>query len=170
MAPLAQTDPEWAQIDRKLRVIRLSGPLLALIPALVISAAPKATRGISYYPGRLGMGLGALIVGASLAIGALLYTSIGLIGPLISLWLLGSTGVAMVLGGFFSFAFVKKICTNCRLLPVIKEHEAIHLSGVASEASVWSSMRKRHSLESLQLSGDPAICSFCPIPKRLAEK
>jgi len=170
LAPLAETEPEWAQIDRRLRVFRLNGPILALIPALALSGAPKSTRGISYHPGRLGIGLGSLIVLASLAIGALLYPSIGVVGPLLSLWLLGSTGVAMVLGGFFPFAFVKQICKECRLLPVVKEHEAIHLSGVASEASVWSSMRSRYSVESLHLAGDPAICSFCPIPKRLAEK
>ena len=65
-------------------------------------------------------------------------------------------------------AFVKPICLKCRLLPVIEEHEAIHLSGVSSENEVWESMRSRHSVESLSLSGDPAICPFCPIPKRLS--
>ena len=67
-------------------------------------------------------------------------------------------------------AFVKPICLACRLLPVIEEHEALHLSGVASESAVWGSMKARHSVRSLSLEGDPAVCPFCPIPKRLSEQ
>jgi len=86
----------------------------------------------------------------------------------LSFWLLGTTGTVMIAGSTKPLAFVKPICTRCRLLPIIKEHEAIHLSGLAAEVAVWSSMKSRHSVESLALEADPSICWFCPIPKRLS--
>lgn len=169
MAPPTDTTPKWARIEHGLRVVRLSAPVVAVIPALGISAVSKSTRGLSLYPGRLGIGIGALVVAASIMMGVLLYPSVGLIGPVLAFWLLGTSGVAIVMSGVMPIAFVKTICTRCRLLPIVREHEAIHLSGVSSESEVWRSMRSRYTVEGLHLSGDPAICSFCPIPKRLAE-
>jgi len=107
---------------------------------------------------------------ASAAVGYLLLGPAGVLGPVLSAWLLGTAGAAMLASARTPTAFVKPICTACRLLPVIKEHEAIHLAGVSSERKVWGSMKSRHSAKSLELEGDPAICSFCPIPKRLAER
>ena len=89
---------------------------------------------------------------------------------MVSFWFIGTAGVATVFGAIRPTAYVKPICVKCRLLPVIKEHEAIHLTGVGNERDVWDSMRTRHSVRSLSLEGDPSICSFCPIPKRLAEQ
>jgi len=116
------------------------------------------------------MALGAALVVASAAVGYLLIRPAGILGPVISFWTIGTAGVATIAGSVRPTAYVKPICIRCRLLPVIKEHEAIHLTGVTSEKSVWASMKTRHSRSSLSLDGDPAICSFCPIPKRLAEK
>lgn len=110
------------------------------------------------------------MVVSSAVIGFLLVGATGPWGAVISFWLLGTAGVATFVGALRPTAFVKPICVNCRLLPIIKEHEAIHLSGVTSEKSVWTSMRTRHSVKSLSLEGDPSICSFCPIPKRIAEQ
>jgi hypothetical protein len=93
----------------------------------------------------------------------------GILGGFVSVWFLGTAGIATIVGVVRPTAYVKPICVRCRLLPVIKEHEAIHLTGVTSEKRVWASMKTRHSVESLGLEGDPAICSFCPIPKRLTE-
>ena len=107
---------------------------------------------------------------ASLVTGWLLTGPTGILGYLALFWLVGTTGLVMVVSGLRPIAFVKPICTRCRLLPIILEHEAIHLSGVAREGEVWTSMRQRHSVESLKLEGDPKICSFCPIPKRLGER
>jgi len=116
------------------------------------------------------MALGAALVFASAAVGYLLIRPTGVVGPLLSFWALGTAGVATLVGAVRPTAYVKPICIRCRLLPIIKEHEAIHLTGVTSEKAVWASMRTRHSCSSLSLDGDPAICSFCPIPKRLSEK
>ena len=128
------------------------------------------TRGLTFYPGRAGLALGAALVVASAAIGYLLVRPTGVIGPILSFWAIGTAGVATLVGAVKPTAYVKPICIRCRLLPIIKEHEAIHLTGVTSEKAVWASMKTRHSCSSLSLDGDSAICSFCPIPKRLSEE
>jgi hypothetical protein len=159
----------WSGIDSRMRVVRLTTPLQLFIPALIFPSLSKSTRGLTLYPGRIGLALGCIMLAASLAIGILLYGPTGPWGTVLSLWFLGTAGMATLAGALRPTAFVKPICVKCRLLPIIREHEAIHLAGVASEKAVWESMRTRHSVESLSLEGDPAICSFCPIPKRLSE-
>jgi hypothetical protein len=102
--------------------------------------------------------------------GYLLSTVIGAFAYPISIWLLGATGALMIYNSLGpSIAFVKALCSSCRLLPVIQEHEALHLAGLERDEDVWKQMRKRHSCETLSLDEDPRICSFCPIPKRLKE-
>ena len=150
-------------------MVTLSGPLRALVPSLLLSSLPVRTRGLSYEGGITGLAIGAIIAAGSLAIGWILYPLLGALGVVAVFWLLGSAGVVMVISGVRPLAFVKPICVRCRLLPIIKEHEAIHMAGIVSDNRVWASMKTRHSCESLNLDDDPAICSFCPIPKRLRE-
>jgi len=154
---------------RRTRVVTLSPLLRVLAPSLLAPTFSKSTRGVSFHGGRSGLILGFVLVVVSLDIGWLLRGPTGFLGYVVTFWLVGTTGVAMITNGLKPLAFVKPICTRCRLLPVIVEHEAIHLTGVAREKDVWASMRQRHSVESLKLEGDPAICQFCPIPKRLSE-
>ena len=162
--------PGQESVLASLRVVRLSIPLQLVVPTLILPSLSKSTRALSLYPGRRGLAVGFTLVIASLLTGALLAGPTGIWGGVVSVWFLGSAGIMLVAGALRPTAFVKPICVKCRLLPVIKEHEAIHLSGVASESAVWESMRTRHSVESLALQGDPSICSFCPIPKRLSER
>ena len=140
-----------------------------LIPSLLVTSFPKNAIGFSFESGRTGAVMGALALGASLVVGGMLYQVLGVLGAVLPLWAIGTTGAVMLLNSRRPMAFVKPLCSGCRLLPVIKEHEAIHLSGVESDAEVWGQMRSRYSCESLSLDGDPSICSFCPIPKRLEE-
>ena len=164
---------EWQgqeTIIANLRVVRLTVPLQLLVPTLLLPAFSKSTRALSLYPGRRGLAIGFALLVASILAGALLVGPTGPWGGAVSVWFLGTAGIMLAAGGLRPTAFVKPICVKCRLLPVIKEHEAIHLSGVASESAVWSSMRTRHSVKSLAIEGDPTICSFCPIPKRLSER
>ncbi len=164
-----RSDSDWQDISGKMRVVRLTKSVQLLIPALIFPSLSASTRGITFYPGRAGMVLGVMLTGASVFIGVLLARITGIWGGVVSIWLLGTAGAATLAGAIQPVAYVKPICVNCRLLPVIKEHEAIHLTGVSSEREVWASMRSRHSVQSLSLEGDPAICPFCPIPKRLSE-
>ena len=150
-----------------LRVVRLTVPVQLLVPALLLPSLSKSTRGLSLYPGKGGLAIGFALIVASLLLGALLAGPTGPWGGIVSFWVLGTAGIVIMASALRPTAFVKPICVKCRLLTVIKEHESIHLSGVASESAVWESMCSRHSVESLSLMGDPAICSFCPIPKRL---
>jgi len=150
-----------------LRVVRLTVPVQLLVPALLLPSLSKSTRGLSLYPGKGGLAIGFALIVGSLLLGALLAGPTGPWGGIVSFWVLGTAGIVIMASALRPTAFVKPICVKCRLLTVIKEHESIHLSGVASESAVWESMCSRHSVESLSLMGDPAICSFCPIPKRL---
>ncbi|MGP8124335.1 MAG: hypothetical protein ACLQEQ_00465 [Nitrososphaerales archaeon] len=161
---------EWELVAKRTRVVTLSPLLQVAIPSLLAPTLSKSTRGVSFQGGKSGLVLGAVLLFTSLDIGWLLMGSAGILGFVVLFWLVGTTGVVMMTSSLKPLAFVKPICTRCRLLPVIVEHEAIHLSGVAREADVWMSMRQRHSVESLKLEGDPAICSFCPIAKRLGER
>ena len=153
-----------------MRVVRLTPPLQVLVPVLALPALSKGTRGMTLIPGREGLALGAVLMAASGATAYALYSAAGVLWGVLPVWLVGTAGAALAASALRPTAFVKPICVRCRLLPVIREHEAMHLSGVAGEGEVWESMRSRHSVESLALAGDPAVCSFCPIPKRLAEK
>ncbi|MDG6988359.1 MAG: hypothetical protein JRN21_03430 [Nitrososphaerota archaeon] len=161
--------PAWKSVVAEMRVVTLSAPLQALVPMLAIPSLSKSTRGLTLIPGSGGKLVGALLLAAAGVLGFLLYESVGPVAAALSVWFVGSAGGASLAASMKPTAFVKPICVRCRLLPVIKEHEAIHLTGVVSEKAVWDSMKSRHSAESLGLRGDPAICSFCPIPKRLAE-
>ena len=161
---------DWEEVNNRMRVVRLTPPLQALIPALALPALSNGTRGMTLIPGREGLALGALLLAASGATAYALYSVAGPLGGFFPLWLVGTSGAALFASALRPTAFVKPICVRCKLLPVIREHEAMHLSGVASERAVWRSMRSRHSVDSLGIVGDPAICSFCPIPKRLVEE
>ncbi len=161
---------EWERVARRMRVINLSYPVELLVPSLIFPASSRSTRGVSFPPGWPGLGIGILLVAMSVGIGVILGGTLGLAAGLVSIWLVGSAGIVMIAGSVRPLAFVKPICVRCRLLPIIEEHEAIHLAGEASEKAVWDSMRRRHSVQSLGLEGDPAICWFCPIPKRLSGK
>jgi type IV secretory pathway TrbD component len=160
---------EWRAVEAKTKVVEMSWVVRALVPALLLSSLPERTRAVSYEGGRFGFVVGAVIASGSLAVGAVLYKVAWVAGPVVAFWAIGSSGIVMMASAFRPVAFVKPICTRCRLLPIIREHEAIHMSGVEKESEVWDSMKKRYSSESLALRGDPAICSFCPIPKRLEE-
>ncbi len=151
------------------KTVRLSRPLRLVMPPLLLSSLPKNAIGFSFESGATGMIVGGALVVASAALSVILYPQAGLVGLAISAWLLGTTGVLLLYNGSNRVAFVKSLCSRCRLLPVIQEHEAIHLGGVESDDEVWRLIRRRHSCESLALEGDSAICSFCPIPKRLSE-
>jgi len=160
---------DWQAVMQRTVVVRLSTPLRILVPALLVTSISARTRGVSFEGGRLGAALGAMLVAVSVVAGWGFYPFAGMAGVAVFLWLFGGAGLLMVANGARPMAFVKPICTRCRLLPVIREHEAIHLAGVDSDRQVWADMRTRHSCESLGLDSDPGICSFCPIPIRLKE-
>ncbi len=161
---------DWEEVARKTRVVTLSPLVAILIPSLAPAALGRSTRGLSYPPGAQGVLLGSAVLVAGALVASLLGALLGGAALVLILWLFGSAGVAMLVSSVKPIAFVKPICTRCRLRSVIVEHEAIHLAGEGREDTVWASMRRRHTPESLKLAGDPAICPFCPIPKRLAEQ
>ena len=164
----SQVPADWRALEAGMKVVNLDRRLQVLVPLLALTSLSPGTRGVTLYPGRAGVAIGSAVTTASVAV-AYELLSTGLLGPILAIWLLGTAGVATFFASLRPTAFVKPICTRCRLLPVIKEHEAIHLTGVASERAVWESMKTRHSVGSLSIEGDRSICAFCPIPKRLSE-
>ncbi len=153
-----------------MHVVRLSLLVRLAIPSLFISSLPKNAIGFSFERGRFGVLVGSLLICSSLLVGYTLSLLLGVLAYSLSIWLLGATGALMIYNSAgVSIAFVKSLCSSCRLLPIIEEHEALHLAGLERDAEVWNQMRSRYSCEGLSLDGDPGICSFCPIPKRLKE-
>jgi len=151
----------------RVRVVNLSVPLRVAVPSLFISSLPRGAIGFSFESGLPGAIVGAALVAGSFALGAALFPAAGVLSFAVSFWLIGSTGAVMVYNSSRGLAFVKPLCTGCRLLPIIKEHEGMHVSGIESDGLIWKAMKTRYSFEGLSLGSDPMICSFCPIAKRL---
>lgn len=152
-----------------IQIIRLSAPVRLAVPSLLLSSLQKNAIGFSFEPGLLGSFLGASLALLSAFIGIALYPLLGGASLILAAWGIGSTGVVMILNGARGMAFVKPLCTRCRLMPVIVDHEATHLSGVHSDGEIWEEARRRYTVDSLHMADDPSICSFCPIAKRLGQ-
>jgi len=159
--------PATAAPGGGVRVVNLSVPIRLAVPSLLISSMPKKAVGFSYEKGAVGAFTGSLLLGGSILVGGLLFRAFGLLGFAAPVWLIGTTGAVMLCNLAVGLAFVKPLCAGCRLLPIIREHEAMHIEGVESDAAIWESVRGKYSYEGLSLGSDPAICSFCPIAKRL---
>jgi hypothetical protein len=149
-------------------VLPLSKLLRLLLPPLLISSLPKRAIGFSFPRGAEGKLLGMALVVGTAAISFLLNSAFGLYAALAMAWLIGGTGVVVLYNSMGpGVAFVKQMCSACRLRPVIEEHEIMHLNGERSEDAVWAAARKKYTYEGLRLGTDPKIHSFCPIAKRL---
>jgi hypothetical protein len=166
---LTKPTDDWEKIAARLKVTKLSLPLQLLVPPLLISTVPRSTRGISFPPGKTWFVVGIVLVLGGVTLGWMVGGAFRAEGAMLGFWLLGTYGILLTVSSVRPFALIKPICIRCRLFPIIKEHEAIHLAGIPGESEVWASMKTRHSPQSLGLEGDPAICWFCPIPKRLSE-
>jgi len=151
------------------RIVALTLPVKLAIPSLLISSIPKRAIGFSFEAGPVGGLIGASLLGGSLLLGGVLYQALGPLSVLLPLWLMGTTGAVMVYNSGRSLAFVKPLCTGCRLLPIIREHEAMHIGGIESDRRIWDSVRGKYSFEALSLGTDPKICRFCPIARHLRE-
>jgi hypothetical protein len=161
--------PPVAAVDGII-VIPLSRLLMLAVPPLWVSSLPKKAIGFSLPRGNEGKLLGACILVATSLIGLLALQSFGAVALLGIVWLTGGMGVLMIYNSTRQgVAFVKLMCSTCRLRPIIEEHEIMHLRGEPSEEVVWRETLKKYSYEGLGLGTDPKIHSFCPIAKRLKE-
>ena len=159
--------PSLGSVDG-FRVIPLTNRLKILAPPLFFCSLPKRAIGFSFPTGTEGRVLGGSLLVATVAISVLLSKVFGLPGVLAMVWIGGGTTYLILHNSMRQgLAFVKLRCSSCRLHSSIEEHEAMHLSGGSSEEVVWAEARKKSTYEGLSLGGDPAICSFCPIAKRL---
>lgn len=151
-------------------VLPLSKLVMLLVPPLFISSLPKRAIGFSFPRGMEGKLLGSCLLVATAAISYLLDTAFGPYAAVAMVWFMGGTGVVILYNSTRrGLAFVKEMCSTCRLRPIIEEHEIMHLNGEPSEEAVWREARKKYTYEGLGLGTDPSIHSFCPIAKRLKE-
>jgi hypothetical protein len=149
-------------------VLPLSKLLRLLLPPLFVSSLPRRAIGFSFPRGMEGKLLGVSIIGGTAAISFLLNNAFGIYAALAMVWLMGGTGVVILYNSTrHGLAFVKQMCSTCRLRPIIEEHEIMHLNGESSEEAVWDAARKKYSYEGLGLGTDSKIHSYCPIAKRL---
>jgi hypothetical protein len=152
------------------KVIPLSNILKLALPPLFLSSLPKRAIGFSFPRGTEGKLLGVALVGGTAALSYLLNGAFGIYAALAMVWLMGGTGVVILYNSTsHGLAFVKQMCSTCRLRPIIVEHEVMHLNGERSEEVVWEAARKKYTYDGLGLGTDPKIHSFCPIAKRLKD-
>jgi len=148
----------------------LSNLVKVALPPLFISSLPKRAIGFSFPRGLEGKVLGVSLLGATAALSFLLDKAFGVYPAVAIFWLMGGTGAVILYNSMGpGLAFIKQMCSTCRLRPIIEEHEKMHLDGVASEDEVWGLAKQKYSYEGLGLGTDPKIHSFCPIAKRLKE-
>jgi len=151
-------------------VLPLSKVMRLLLPPLLVSSLPRRAIGFSFPRGAEGKVLGLSLLGATAALSILLNSAFGILAALTMIWLMGGTGAVILYNSTrHGLAFVKQMCSTCRLRPIIEEHEMMHLNGVSSEEAVWNAAKKKYSYEGLGLGTDSKIHSFCPIAKRLKE-
>jgi hypothetical protein len=151
-------------------VLPLSKLLRLLLPPLFISSLPRRAIGFSFPRGPEGKLLGVSLLFGTVTISFLLNSAFGIYAALAMVWLMGGTGAVILYNSMGpGVAFVKQMCSTCRLRPIIEEHEKMHLAGEPSEDAVWEVARRKYSYEGLGLGTDPKIHSFCPIAKRLKE-
>jgi hypothetical protein len=151
-------------------VLPLSKLLRLLLPPLFISSLPRKAIGFSFPRGVEGKLLGVSLLVGTFTISFLLNSAFGIYPALAMVWLMGGTGAVILYNSIGpGVAFVKQMCSTCRLRPIIEEHEKMHLDGEPSEDAVWEVARKKYSYDGLGLGTDPKIHSFCPIAKRLKE-
>jgi hypothetical protein len=151
-------------------VVPLTKLLRVMVPPLFISSLPRTAIGFSFPRGAEGRLLGVCLVIATGTLSFLLDKALGVLPALLMVWLMGGTTAIILYNSTrHGLAFVKEMCSTCRLRPIIEEHEIMHLNGVRSEEAVWMEARKKYSYQGLGLATDPKIHSFCPIAKRLKE-
>jgi len=151
-------------------VVPVSNLLKLALPPLFISSLPRKAIGFSFPRGTEGKLLGSALLFATGMIAFLADRALGPVPALTMVWLTGGTSVVILYNSTGNgLAFVKKMCSSCRLRPIIEEHEAMHLNGEPSEDAVWAAAKRKYSFDGLGLGTDPKIHSFCPIAKRLKE-
>lgn len=151
-------------------VVTLSTLVKIALPPLFIASLPKRAIGFSYPRGREGQALAISLLVLTVTLLLALSRSLGLLAIPLAFWVVGGTALVVMYNcATPGMAFVKELCSTCRLRPLIEEHEAMHLEGESCEGPVWSVTKQRYSYDGLGLGNDPRICSFCPIAKHLKE-
>jgi len=146
------------------------GPLIyAILPFIILVSFRKKVLAFTMLRGKTELFVGIALVPASLIVGRALYLLIGGYAYPLLLWVLGGVGIMMIVHSLSSgLIFVKPMCNSCTFLPLILEHEKLHISGIRDETQVWSKIRKMYDWHKIRKPKQ--ICSHCPIPGHMKGK
>ncbi len=146
------------------------GPLIyAILPFIILASFRKKVLAFTMLKGKTELFVGIALVPSSLIIGRALYLLIGGYAYPLLLWVIGGIGVMMIVHSLSSgLIFVKPMCNSCTFLPLILEHENLHISGIGGEAQVWSKIQKKYDWQ--KLKKPQQICPHCPIPGHMKAK
>lgn len=155
---------------RPAKVLHLSLVLRILTPSLLLRSASKNAIGFAFLRTIETLLAGFMSLLSSILLGYLFYSTIGLASFPLFVWLVGSAGIVMIahcVGP--GYIFVKSLCAGCKLRPIIIEHEAVHISGISSEAEVWRRLKGIFNNSFQNLASDYEVCTFCPIVDHLGK-
>ncbi|MEE9586333.1 MAG: hypothetical protein V3W09_05460 [Nitrososphaerales archaeon] len=152
------------------RVLRLSLPVLLLVPVLFIRAIPRRAIGFTFVKDKVTVPILGLAFTSFILVSLLFSMMVGFYGYLLSFWLIGTAWLVMLVNAATDgLIFIKSGCIYCKLRKIIVHHEKLHLEGIASEREVWCILKETYKISPTIKADGSRICSYCPIPKRLNE-
>ncbi|MFQ6134940.1 MAG: hypothetical protein ACE5KU_03885 [Nitrososphaerales archaeon] len=150
--------------------MRLSLPILLLVPVLLIRSFPSRAIGFTFVKDKVTIPIVGLVFTSFILVSMMFSMLVGFYGYLLSFWLIGTAWLVMLVNtATDGLIFIKSGCVYCKLRKVIVHHEKLHLEGIASEREVWCILRKKYKSSPTAEAGGSRICSHCPIPVRLNE-
>ncbi len=146
------------------------GPLVyAILPFIILASFRKKVLAFTMLKRKSELYVGLALIPTSVIVGQAFYFLIGWYSYPLLLWVLGGIGVIMVVHSLSSgLIFVKPMCNSCSFLPLILEHENLHISGIRGEAQVWSKIKKMYDWQTIRKP--QKICLHCPIPGHMQAK
>lgn len=140
-----------------------------MLPVIILACYRKRMLAFTMLKSRSELFVGLALVPTSLIVAWAFYFVIGGYSYPLLMWTLGGVGVMMVVHSLSSgLIFVKPKCNSCSFLPLIIEHENLHIAGIHSEAKVWASIKERFNWETV--IKPQKVCAHCPIPGHMQAK
>lgn len=155
-------------MNKPTRVI-LSPLIYAILPFIILVSFRKKVLAFTMMKGKSELYVGMALIPASIVIGRAFYFLVGGYSYPLVFWVLGGVGIMMVVHSLSpGLIFVKPMCNACTFLPLIMEHENLHISGIHGEVQVWSRIKEKYDWKKIRKP--QKICPHCPIPGHMQAK
>ena len=143
--------------------------IYVILPFIILASFRKKVLAFTMLKGRTELFVGIALIPTSIIIGRAFYLLIGGYAYPLLFWVLGGMGVMMIVHSLSpGLIFVKPMCNSCTFLPLILEHENLHISGIRGETQVWSKIKKIYDWQKIRKPQQ--ICAHCAIPGRMKAK